>query len=594
MSASASNAATVAASRREPIARTARRERLFTLIRFGALALLGVLGTLMPDQPGDVLASLWTIVALGALLNSAFWLFLRVQAASARWIPSLASAIDMVGLVTFISLTGGPRSSLWLFAFVVIAAVALRHGTLGGVVAAVFFSLASISLSLFAGLRPLDALYGAAVTGLAYAGVALTVGWLIREERAAVRSEHEQTQLDLQRGQADVKTFVQMADTLSRNTNYQETLQQMLELSIRGLRSRGRHDDPAAGLILLFATGPVETLYVAVASDLPPEDAQARLSPISGAVKTALDDVEAQFVTDARKDPLLCQFRMTATAPAAVVMPLRAGLALYGAAVFFGRPEMFDVFGLRAELIDVYTGQAAVAVQNAQLYEQVRQERDRFIDSEEKTRHELARDLHDGPVNQVASLTMGIDFARRLMDRDLERAKEELDGMHRLAAKIARDMRLTMYRLRPLALEQAGLTQALEQYLARLRAERAEPEFVLSVDKSATFEARLPANAAMMVFDIMTEAVNNAVKHANAGQVQVELREAGGYLVASTRDDGRGFDVAKVTAGYADRGSLGLLNIRERAELAHGDAVIESTPGQGTIITVRVPLDPAA
>ncbi len=582
------------ASIAEPIARAARRERVFIRFRFGALVLMGLLGTVIPGQPEPLLLPLWAVVTSGLLLNLAFWLLLRVRATVPHWLPPLASAADIIGLLVFVSLTGGPRSPLWVFAFVAVAAAAMRQDA-GGVVAATCFAAGNFALNLMADMPALNALFGAIVAALAYLLLALAVGWLIRDERASARLVHEQARQALQHGQMDVKSFAQLAGTLARNTNYEESLRQMLDLSILGLRSRGHSNDPTEGMILLFAPGLAETLYVAAAHRLKPEDEARRLSPVSGAINTALESVECQFVSDARKDPMLSQFSVVKNSPSAVVMPLRAGLSLFGVVVFLGRSDLLDIFGLRAELIEVYASQAAMAVQNAQLYDQVRQERDRVIDSEEKARHELARDLHDGPINQVASLTMGIDFVRRMLDRDPEQAKTELESLHRVAAQTARDMRLTMYRLRPLALEQAGLSQALDQYLTRLRAERDKPKFVLTVDRPETFEPRLSSNAAMMVFDIMTEAVNNAVKHAHANTVQIELRDAGDNLIASTRDDGCGFDVAAVTANYADRGSLGLLNIHERAELAQGEAAIESTPGHGAVVTVRVPLDkPAA
>ena len=88
----------------------------------------------------------------------------------------------------------------------------------------------------------------------------------------------------------------------------------------------------------------------------------------------------------------------------------------------------------------------------------------------------------------------------------------------------------------------------------------------------------------------MKEAISNTLKHAGAENIWVELHAGGNWLVASARDDGKGFDVAAVQANYATRGSLGMINIQERAELAQGEASIDSAPDHGTTITVRVPL----
>jgi signal transduction histidine kinase len=263
---------------------------------------------------------------------------------------------------------------------------------------------------------------------------------------------------------------------------------------------------------------------------------------------------------------------------------------LFGVAMFMGHEKLLEVFSQRLELMEAYTAQAAIAVQNAQLFAQLDAERNRIVASEERVRHELARDLHDGPVNQVASLAMGLDFARLLIDKEPQTAREELITLQRLAAKTAREMRTTMYRRRPLALESSGLSVTLEQYVTRLKADHDKPELHFAALDAAAFEKRLTSNAGTIVFDTMNEAISNALKHAEAQNIWVELRSSGNVLVATTHDDGKGFDVAAVQDGYTSRGSLGMVNIYERAALAQGDASIESEPGRGTTVSVRVPL----
>ncbi|MBI1801204.1 MAG: histidine kinase, partial [Chloroflexi bacterium] len=100
----------------------------------------------------------------------------------------------------------------------------------------------------------------------------------------------------------------------------------------------------------------------------------------------------------------------------------------------------------------------------------------------------------------------------------------------------------------------------------------------------------LSSNAATMVFDIVKEAIGNSLKYAEARNVNITLRAINNWLAASISDDGKGFDLAAVQANYNTRGSLGMINIQERAALAQGDAAIESAPGRGTTVTVRVPL----
>ena len=94
-----------------------------------------------------------------------------------------------------------------------------------------------------------------------------------------------------------------------------------------------------------------------------------------------------------------------------------------------------------------------------------------------------------------------------------------------------------------------------------------------------------------VLFHIIEEAIGNARKHAQASSVDVRLWNEDGLVVTRIQDDGVGFDVDDVMTGYSSRGSLGMLNMRERAETIDGSIQVNSSPGKGTAITVVVPLD---
>jgi signal transduction histidine kinase len=571
-----------------PLNRMADRERLFVKLRFGALLILLAILYLDPQQSGSLRITLY-VVAAGILFNFLAWLLLRFRRL-VRGISLISSFGEGLTLLYFMFASGGSQSPLWQLVFVFIASTALRHGTGGGFVTAVVFSAITIIYALLEPSGVSIGIYQSFVRSIAYLVMGLVVGWVINYEQRQSVKESQQAEQALQHTQFDVDVFKQLTGTISSNTNYQITLQEMLELSMRGLRSRGRLEETMSAMILLFDNTKEESLFVAAQRNLSPSDEARHLKPISGAIKTVLNSVDPLFVKDAKRDPLLAQFETIAKLPSICILPLRAALTLYGVVVYAGTDKLVDVFQHRLDLMEAYAAQAAIAVQNAQLYSQLREEHDRIVDGEEKARHELARDLHDGPINAVASLTMGIDFARRLLDEDPVKAREELSTLHRQAAKTARDMRMTMYRLRPLALETAGLSAALEQYVTRMQTERKEPRLHFSGPNPNTFEPRLSQNAATMVFDIMKEAVGNALKHAEAKNIWINLNVKGDWLIASTSDDGKGFDVQAIMSGYTTRGSMGMINIQERAELAQGDSRIESSPGRGTTITVQVPL----
>jgi signal transduction histidine kinase len=110
----------------------------------------------------------------------------------------------------------------------------------------------------------------------------------------------------------------------------------------------------------------------------------------------------------------------------------------------------------------------------------------------------------------------------------------------------------------------------------------------------APLAERPPGTVETTCFRVVQEALTNVIRHAQAHAVDVELGEANGELQLVVRDDGRGFDVAAARKRAAHGGSLGLLSMEERVALAGGDLEIESAPGRGTSIHVRLPLTTAS
>jgi signal transduction histidine kinase len=105
-----------------------------------------------------------------------------------------------------------------------------------------------------------------------------------------------------------------------------------------------------------------------------------------------------------------------------------------------------------------------------------------------------------------------------------------------------------------------------------------------------TLKTRFEPKVEAAIFSIVQEAVNNAKKHANAAHLEIDALENGNALTITVRDDGRGFDVTQTQSNYGARGSLGLLNMRERAEIAHGKLEIDSELNRGTSVSLTMPL----
>jgi signal transduction histidine kinase len=238
---------------------------------------------------------------------------------------------------------------------------------------------------------------------------------------------------------------------------------------------------------------------------------------------------------------------------------------------------------------------AAIAIENARLHQSVLAERDRVVVAQEEVQKKLARDLHDGPTQLVAGMLMRLDFIQKALTRDPSLVEKEIVQVIDLGQRASHQMRTLLFKLRPLILETQGLVPALETFLTRQQKEEADTTLHLEVrtERGDDHLTRRDSKDEAAIFAIVREAVRNALKHAQADNIWVRLAEQAGELMVIVRDDGVGFDTAAVENDYEQRGSLGMVNIRERAELVGGHLTLRSAPGQGTEVMIRVPWGPA-
>ncbi len=243
-------------------------------------------------------------------------------------------------------------------------------------------------------------------------------------------------------------------------------------------------------------------------------------------------------------------------------------------------------------LLSALGTQAAIAIRNARLYESVLAERDRVLEAQEQTRKALARDLHDGPTQLVSALMMHLDLCKMILEKDPTGLAKEIVTAQELARQAVHQMRTLLFELRPLTLEMQGLTAAIQGFIERRQTDIPEATRLalkIKTDQSTGEISRQDEKVEAALFAIVREAVNNAIKHAQAGNIVVELGETSTAIYTIITDDGNGFDLDQVMNNYEQRGSLGMLNLRERAELIGGELTLQSVPDQGTRIAVWVP-----
>jgi signal transduction histidine kinase len=243
---------------------------------------------------------------------------------------------------------------------------------------------------------------------------------------------------------------------------------------------------------------------------------------------------------------------------------------------------------LEEQLLTTFANQAAIAIENARLYESLKEERDHLLVVEDEIRKRLARDLHDGPTQLLAAIVMSLGFTKELLKRAPEYALDEINQNVSVAERALKQLRTLLFDLRPIILETQGLIPALEVYTQRLR-ETDNLNLTLTIE--GEFE-RLCSKAEIAIFAVIQETVNNAKKYAQASGIDLIVRpdKSEDTLTVIIKDDGVGFDVHAVMARYDERGSLGMINIQERTEAINGTFKIRSEVGCGTEAILILPL----
>jgi PAS domain S-box-containing protein len=261
-------------------------------------------------------------------------------------------------------------------------------------------------------------------------------------------------------------------------------------------------------------------------------------------------------------------------ARALLAVPLNVQGQVYGGLVlFYSEPRLVSEDEI--DLAVAFADQAALAIENAGLHQQVKE----AAVMEERAR--LARELHDSVTQALFSMTLLAEAGSRLAGAgDLERTQAYLDRLGETSQQSLKEMRLLVYELRPPVLEKQGLAGALQQRLDAVEA-RAGVEARLRLEG----KIQVPVPVEEDLYRIAEQALNNTLKHAAATFVQVQIRGDGEGTLLEVVDNGCGFDPRAIQGG----GGQGLISMRERAARIGGRLTVDSMPGQGTTVRVYVP-----
>jgi signal transduction histidine kinase len=236
-------------------------------------------------------------------------------------------------------------------------------------------------------------------------------------------------------------------------------------------------------------------------------------------------------------------------------------------------------------LMQALAGSAGVALEYVQLSEELAAERLRVVKVVEEERHRLARELHDGVAQTLANAAISIELVSRRAVKDVDGALRDLVDLRARLVDSQKGLRDILFALRPLALEDGGLPAAVEALAHRIDGINGSHVVARRVESKRRLASEVEAGA----FTVIREAANNAIKTGRAANVAIDVYDDAGAVVAMVEDDGQGFDVATVLQTYAKRGSLGLLQMRESARLIGAQLSLDSSPGHGTRVRLRIP-----
>jgi signal transduction histidine kinase len=251
-------------------------------------------------------------------------------------------------------------------------------------------------------------------------------------------------------------------------------------------------------------------------------------------------------------------------------VPIVAAEGVIGAFYLTEKEQDADFSASDQELIELLASHAAIAITNARLHET---NRELSVLSE---RNRLALELHDAVSQKLFGLVLSAETAATLLERDPEAARDQVVKLQELARNALEELRSLIFELRPPELERDGLCGALRKHvdvLRRLQPTLVELEGDVELDRDPTRDGE--------VFRIAQEALQNALRHAQATRVTVSLRSEDGRILLDVTDDGVGFDP---DAADVRSRRLGLTSMEERAHRLGGRLEIRSARGEGTTI----------
>ncbi|WP_208587596.1 sensor histidine kinase [Gracilibacillus suaedae] len=206
----------------------------------------------------------------------------------------------------------------------------------------------------------------------------------------------------------------------------------------------------------------------------------------------------------------------------------------------------------------------------------------KIIEAQEEERRRLSREMHDGPAQMLANIMLRSEIVDRTFKKgDVDSAVQEMRNVRVMIRESLHEVRRIIYDLRPMALDDLGLIPTIKKYISTLEDQHPNIRF-----KYQSSDERLHSHYEVALFRLIQESIQNAIKHAEAELILVELDISCDRVVATITDNGKGFEQSE----KKDK-SFGIIGMHERVDILGGDLDLTSKKGAGTRVNITIPLE---